>query len=229
MGGGQHHQASARLAHEAFRAAADPARFPEQIKEGLRPWQARKVYQAGGGSWRRRRRGASRLATRQTPSPRRCASRRATSIRCSACRGRSSDRWRARITSARARVSSRRFPARQAAASAIYDSEPRDRGRRDRHPRRRRHVDPAAGAVRGRRGDRKVPSLAAGSRRPSKPRRATRSTASTRARRTRRCPRSRAGLTRVRQLRDGRRGQHAVGRPEGRARLAARSQGRRTS
>ncbi len=49
MGGGQHHQASARLAHEAFRVAADPTRFPEQIKEGLRPWQARKVYQSGGG------------------------------------------------------------------------------------------------------------------------------------------------------------------------------------
>ena len=47
-GGGQHHMGSARLAHEAFRAAADPNRFPEQIKEGLRPWQARKVYQAGG-------------------------------------------------------------------------------------------------------------------------------------------------------------------------------------
>ena len=49
MGGGQHHQGSARLAHEAFRVAADPARYPEQIKEGLRPWQARKIYQAGGG------------------------------------------------------------------------------------------------------------------------------------------------------------------------------------
>lgn len=47
--GGQHHMGSARLAHEAFRAAADPARFPEQIREGLRPWQARKVYQSGGG------------------------------------------------------------------------------------------------------------------------------------------------------------------------------------
>lgn len=48
-GGGQHHQASARLAHEAFRAAADPRRFPEQIQAGLRPWQARKVYMAAGG------------------------------------------------------------------------------------------------------------------------------------------------------------------------------------
>src|SRR6187402_914467 len=41
-GGGQHHMGSARLAHEAFRAAADPSKFPEQIAEGLRPWQARK-------------------------------------------------------------------------------------------------------------------------------------------------------------------------------------------
>ncbi len=47
--GGQHHQAAARLAVEAFRAAADPARFPEQVAEGLRPWQARKVYQGGVG------------------------------------------------------------------------------------------------------------------------------------------------------------------------------------
>jgi LmbE family N-acetylglucosaminyl deacetylase len=38
------HQASSILAREAFRAAADPRRFPEQIAEGLRPWQARKFY-----------------------------------------------------------------------------------------------------------------------------------------------------------------------------------------
>ena len=42
--GGQHHQASAILAQEAFAAAADPARFPEQIAAGLRPWQAAKFY-----------------------------------------------------------------------------------------------------------------------------------------------------------------------------------------
>jgi LmbE family N-acetylglucosaminyl deacetylase len=39
-----HHQASAILTKEAFRSAADPKRFPEQIAEGLEPWQARKVY-----------------------------------------------------------------------------------------------------------------------------------------------------------------------------------------
>jgi len=39
-----HHQASAILAREAFRAAGDPSRFPEQIKEGLTPWQPKKFY-----------------------------------------------------------------------------------------------------------------------------------------------------------------------------------------
>ena len=39
-----HHQASGLLTLEAYRAAADISRFPEQIKEGLRPWQARKLY-----------------------------------------------------------------------------------------------------------------------------------------------------------------------------------------
>jgi len=47
-GGGQHHQTSSRLTAEAFRAAADPNQFPEQIKEGLRPWQARKFYYTAG-------------------------------------------------------------------------------------------------------------------------------------------------------------------------------------
>jgi LmbE family N-acetylglucosaminyl deacetylase len=39
-----HHQASSILAREAFRAAADPKRFPEQIAAGLLPWQAKKFY-----------------------------------------------------------------------------------------------------------------------------------------------------------------------------------------
>ena len=47
-GGGQHHQTSSRLTAEAFRAAADPSKFPEQIKEGLRPWQAAKFYYTAG-------------------------------------------------------------------------------------------------------------------------------------------------------------------------------------
>ena len=47
-GGGMHHQAVARLARDAFRVAADPTRFPEQ---GLRPWQASKIYQGGTGGY----------------------------------------------------------------------------------------------------------------------------------------------------------------------------------
>jgi LmbE family N-acetylglucosaminyl deacetylase len=38
------HEASGVLTQEAFRAAADPNRFPEQIKAGLQPWQAKKLY-----------------------------------------------------------------------------------------------------------------------------------------------------------------------------------------
>ena len=44
-GGGQHHQAAARIATEAFRLAGDPSQYPEQIADGLRPWQPKKVYQ----------------------------------------------------------------------------------------------------------------------------------------------------------------------------------------
>ena len=39
-----HHQAAAILTREAFRAAADPKMFPEQILAGLAPWQAKKLY-----------------------------------------------------------------------------------------------------------------------------------------------------------------------------------------
>ncbi len=46
-GGGQHHQASAILGLEAFRAAGDPNRYPKQIAEGLPAWQPSKVYKVG--------------------------------------------------------------------------------------------------------------------------------------------------------------------------------------
>ena len=47
QGGGQHHQASAVISREAFLAAGDPAKFPEQIREGLRPWRPKKFYYTG--------------------------------------------------------------------------------------------------------------------------------------------------------------------------------------
>src|SRR6266478_639959 len=42
--GGQHHMASAVITRDAYTLAGDPTKFPEQIKEGLRPWQPRKLY-----------------------------------------------------------------------------------------------------------------------------------------------------------------------------------------
>ncbi len=45
------HQASGILTKEAFRAAADPKRFPEQIGEGLEPWQAKKLYRGNVCPW----------------------------------------------------------------------------------------------------------------------------------------------------------------------------------
>jgi LmbE family N-acetylglucosaminyl deacetylase len=44
LDGHGHHQASALLTKEAFRAAGDPKRFPEQLKQGLLPWQPRRLY-----------------------------------------------------------------------------------------------------------------------------------------------------------------------------------------
>lgn len=38
-----HHSASAVLAREAFDAAADPNRFPEQFQYGVKPWQAKRL------------------------------------------------------------------------------------------------------------------------------------------------------------------------------------------
>jgi LmbE family N-acetylglucosaminyl deacetylase len=48
-GHGQH-QLAGKLAPLAFAAAADPAKYPEQLAEGLRPWQARKLYMRQGFS-----------------------------------------------------------------------------------------------------------------------------------------------------------------------------------
>src|SRR5215218_6138196 len=42
-GGHGQHTASAILASEAFDAAGDPARFPEQLKNGVRPWKPKRL------------------------------------------------------------------------------------------------------------------------------------------------------------------------------------------
>jgi len=43
-----HHQEAGYLTPLAYKAAADPNEFPEQLREGLRPWQARKLYRGVG-------------------------------------------------------------------------------------------------------------------------------------------------------------------------------------
>jgi LmbE family N-acetylglucosaminyl deacetylase len=45
-----HHQATARLELEAFDAAADPKRFPEQLKDGVTPWQVQRLFVRAGRS-----------------------------------------------------------------------------------------------------------------------------------------------------------------------------------
>jgi len=50
-GHGQH-QMAGYVTPLAFRAAADPSQFPEQIAGGLRPWQALKLYRSSGGGGR---------------------------------------------------------------------------------------------------------------------------------------------------------------------------------
>src|SRR5215213_11274642 len=42
-GGHGQHTASAILASEAFEAAGDPARFPEQLKLGVKPWKPKRL------------------------------------------------------------------------------------------------------------------------------------------------------------------------------------------
>ncbi len=42
--GHSNHQVAGQMAQEAFKAAGDPNMFPEQIKEGLRPWKPLKDY-----------------------------------------------------------------------------------------------------------------------------------------------------------------------------------------
>src|SRR5229473_1426130 len=45
-----HHQATARLELEAFDAAADPKRFPEQLKDGVTIWQVQRMFVRARGN-----------------------------------------------------------------------------------------------------------------------------------------------------------------------------------
>lgn len=43
-GGDRAHEATTILVREGYLAAGDPSKYPEQIREGLRPWQPKKLY-----------------------------------------------------------------------------------------------------------------------------------------------------------------------------------------
>jgi len=47
-GGDRAHEATTILAREAWKVAGDPNAYPEQLKEGLHPWQPPKLYFTGG-------------------------------------------------------------------------------------------------------------------------------------------------------------------------------------
>src|SRR5687768_5971626 len=51
-GGHGHHTASAMLAVEAFKIAGDPTAYPEQLQQGLAPWQPKRVVWNGFGGGR---------------------------------------------------------------------------------------------------------------------------------------------------------------------------------
>jgi LmbE family N-acetylglucosaminyl deacetylase len=48
VGGGLHHQTSGILSHEAYTIAGDATKYPDQLKDGLRPWHPKKFYFAAG-------------------------------------------------------------------------------------------------------------------------------------------------------------------------------------
>src|SRR6476646_1664752 len=48
-GGDRAHEATTVLVREAYAASGDPAKYPEQLREGLRPWKPYKLYFAGQG------------------------------------------------------------------------------------------------------------------------------------------------------------------------------------
>jgi hypothetical protein len=71
-GGDRAHEATTVLVREAYRAAGDPNMYPEQLREGLRPWQPRKLYFSagfGGPGGGRGPAGAPAQAAPATPAP----------------------------------------------------------------------------------------------------------------------------------------------------------------
>jgi LmbE family N-acetylglucosaminyl deacetylase len=102
--GGQHHNASAVISHDAYTLAGDATKYPEQIREGLRPCKPRSTTgpRVSGRP--------TQIQPMKTPSY--VGSIRPFTTNCSAARIRRSALRRAACTSARARRSCSRCPVR---------------------------------------------------------------------------------------------------------------------
>jgi hypothetical protein len=68
-GGDRAHEATTILAREAYKEAGDPTKYPDQIKEGLRPWQPKKLYFTGGRGVIGGRRGGPPPQAPSQPAP----------------------------------------------------------------------------------------------------------------------------------------------------------------
>ena len=76
-GGDRAHEATTILFREAYFAAGDPSKYPAQLREGLRPWQPKKLYfaappappDAGGRGGRGAGRGATPPTAQAAPAP----------------------------------------------------------------------------------------------------------------------------------------------------------------
>ena len=68
-GGDRAHEATTVLAREAYRAAGNPAMYPEQLREGLRPWQPRKLYSTPAPASSARAGAAAAAVGRRGPRP----------------------------------------------------------------------------------------------------------------------------------------------------------------
>src|SRR5215471_11108762 len=67
-GGDRAHEATTILVRDAYGQAGDPTKYPEQLREGLRPWKPYKLYFAGQGIGRGGGRGGPGSAPAAAPA-----------------------------------------------------------------------------------------------------------------------------------------------------------------
>lgn len=68
-GGDRAHEATTVLTREAYQAAGDPSKYPEHMKEGLRPWKPAKLYFSAAFQGGRGGTAPATIRPADTPSP----------------------------------------------------------------------------------------------------------------------------------------------------------------